>query len=278
MAGWLTPVLAGAAKYGPRVGANITKYFPRYLAGGLGAKGLMEEGLWGGLKGAVGGYGVGQFGNRALIGGIGNKVLPRLAGTTQIAGQMMPAAVGQGLSGLAQAAIPLGVLGANQVLTSGVGGPIADTAGKVAQNTVNTAQNAGGGFLVQNLATGEQFLTGPQNALPGGMGPYGYVNPIGTQADQVDPTSPFSGRRLGTRLDARTNAAALNILMPTVRKYAEQRAKDELTRQLAAAGVRKNIDTNALLTEISARKDAEMGRRAMEQAGTAVTQNYATYQ
>jgi len=229
----------------------------------------------------------GRLGGAVIGGGLGALPVHNLPGvpwlTTKGAAGLTKLGVAAPLAqNLSQAVVPGALLASGSNLggmfSNSPTGQAVNTIQQTGQNVLSGGQNVGAGFLVQNLATGEQFLTGPQNALPGGMGPYGYVNPIGTQADQVDPTGPFSGRRLGTRLDARTNAAALNILMPTVRKYAEQRAKDELTRQLAAAGVRKNIDTNALLTEISARKDAEMGRRAMEQAGTAVTQNYATYQ
>ena len=239
--------------------------------------------------------------NRAYVGG-GLGFLTNNEGTLagRLRGGLMGGALGaipmpgQGLAtrGLVRAGLPLATAGplANVAIpAAGIAlagnqsqGSIANQAESAVtqsgQTAISGGQNVGSGFLVQNLATGEQFLTGPQNALPGGMGQYGYIPPIGTQADQIDPSGTFSGRRTGTRLDARANAAALNILMPTVRKYAEQRAKDELTRQLAAAGVRQNIATNALLTEISARKDAEMGRRAAEQAGDAVTQNYATYQ
>lgn len=255
-----------------RPAANVIRANPiRSLAGVGATKGFFDEGIGGIIPGAIQGGGIGLgLGQLGPMGGltrglVGKGVAPGLANTiTKVGVPFAGAGLAWGTSGGNAGGRPPG----------NIGGNLADAAG----GAVNTGQNVGAGFLVQNLATGEQFLTGPQNALPGGMGQYGYIPPIGTQADQVDPTGTFSGRRLGTRLDARANAAALNILMPTVRKYAEQRAKDELTRQLAAAGVRQNIATNALLTEISARKDAEMGRRAAEQAGDAVTQNYAIYQ
>ncbi len=255
-----------------RPAANVIRTNPiRTLTGVGAAKGFLDEGFGGIIPGAIQGGFIGSgLGALGPMGGLtrglaARGVAPNVANAiTKVGVPLAAGAYTWGSSGGSGGNRPPG----------NVGGPIADAAGGV----MNTGQNVGAGFLVQNLATGEQFLTGPQNALPGGMGQYGYIPPIGTQADQVDPTGPFSGRRIGTRLDARANAAALNILMPTIRKYAETRAKDELTRQLAAAGVRQNIATNALLTEISARKDAEMGRKAAEQAGNAVTQNYATYQ
>jgi len=287
---WLR--VAGAAfkpgmKFLPRLVAKATpaaQGVARTLGSSYGARAGLGAGV-GFLTGenAPGG----RLGGAAIGAGLGAIPMHNFPGvpwltTKGAAGLTKLGVAGPLAQNLAQAAIPGALIAGG----SNLGGMFSDsptgqavnTIQQTGQNILSGGQNVGAGFLVQNLATGEQFLTGPQNALPGGMGQYGYTPPIGTQADQVDPTGLFSGRRTGTRLDARANAAALNILMPTVRKYAEQRAKDELTRQLAAAGVRQNITTNALLTELSARKDAEMGRKAAEQAGNAVTQNYATYQ
>ena len=268
---WQQPVYAGLAKYGPQVGAHLTKYFPRYLGGALMTKGALEEGPWGAVKGAVGGYGFGQLGNRALIGGISEKVLPR------IAGQAIPGSMGQLTAGLAQAGIPLGVLGGN-VLLSGVGGAVADTAGRAAQQAGNFGTSAGVGWVAHNTVTGESIPMGPaavQAALAPGMGQYGPTGPMGTILDQVSPTSPYAGRRLGTKLDARANAEALNILMPTMMKYAEETKRRDLARNLQAAGVRTNIASNAELNRIAAAQAANIGQNAASQLGGAITQNYS---
>ena len=81
-------------------------------------------------------------------------------------------------------------------------------------------------------------------------------------------------RRLGRRLDARTTADELNILAPTIRKWAEQAKRDDLMRSLAAKGVSQNIATNAALTQMAAETGARQATQAANQLGSAITGQY----
>ena len=121
---------------------------------------------------------------------------------------------------------------------------------------------------------GETVALDPQSALPQGLGGYGPVGPIGTMFDQIDPSGQYTGRRLGRRLDARTTADELNILAPTIRKWAEQAKRDDLMRSLAAEGVKTNIGTNAALTQMAAEAGARQATTAANQLGSAITGQY----
>ena len=106
------------------------------------------------------------------------------------------------------------------------------------------------------------------------MGQFGYTDPYGGIWNQINPQGPAQGRRTGKILDADTTAKEINILAPTIRKWAEQAKKDELTRQLAAAGVRQNIATNARLNELSAAASQQAAMTGLQQTGSALTQQY----
>jgi hypothetical protein len=67
---------------------------------------------------------------------------------------------------------------------------------------------------------------------------------------------------------------ALRTLMPEIAKAGEFRSKQELQRQLAAAGVRQNIATAANMLERSQQAAQQMGANAASQMGSALTQQY----
>ena len=92
--------------------------------------------------------------------------------------------------------------------------------------------------------------------------------------DAIQAGGPAGTQRLTLLKNAETMADALNAYMPTVRKFSEQAKKDELTRQLAAAGVRQNIATNARLNELSAAASQQAAMTGLQQTGSALTQQY----
>ena len=92
--------------------------------------------------------------------------------------------------------------------------------------------------------------------------PFNLINAIG------------AGRRLRSIKDAETLRDAQNILLPTVRKFAEQAKRDEFARDMAGAGIKQNILTNAALTENMQRAGLNMGLTAAQQAGNALTARY----
>ena len=110
--------------------------------------------------------------------------------------------------------------------------------------------------------------------LPPGMTQYGGIAPLGDPLSVLSPLGLDAGRRLRSIKDAETLRDAQNILLPTVRKFAEQAKRDEFTRDMAGAGIRQNILTNAALTENMQRAGLNMGQTAASQAGQALTARY----
>jgi hypothetical protein len=110
--------------------------------------------------------------------------------------------------------------------------------------------------------------------LPPGMTQYGGISPLGDPLSVLSPLGLDAGRRLRSIKDAETLRDAQNILLPTVRKFAEQAKRDEFTRDMAGAGIRQNILTNAALTENMQRAALNMGQTAASQAGQALTARY----
>jgi hypothetical protein len=111
-------------------------------------------------------------------------------------------------------------------------------------------------------------------ALPPGVGPYGTVAPTGGPLDVLNPLGLDAGRRTRTVKDAEALRDAQNIVLPTVRKFAEQAKKDEFERSLAAEGIKSNITMNRNLTEGLAQATRQMGTTAAEQAGSALTSRF----
>ena len=85
------------------------------------------------------------------------------------------------------------------------------------------------------------------------------------QADHTTSARLAGGKRPGGGHD---------IVLPTVRKFAEQAKKDEFERSLAAEGIKSNITMNRNLTEGLAQATRQMGTTAAEQAGSALTSRF----
>ena len=244
MAGKLMPYLAqiGALKLPTllRLGGAV----------GGGAPALLR----GDLVGAVTGAGLGALGTAGLGGaasGLAGKAGLKAA---QLAGGQGARATAAGILG--RAAVPLAGGLALGKLGSGVGGA-------VGRGAVGL-----GGYAL----TGGEGMGGA--ALPPGVGPYGTVAPTGSPLDVLNPLGLEAGRRTRTVKDAQALRDAQNIVLPTVRKFAEQAKKDEFERSLAAEGIKSNITMNRNLTEGLAQATRQMGTTAAEQAGSALTSRF----
>jgi hypothetical protein len=273
----VAPRFAGMAGLGSRImgaarpAANLVRANPMKSLGILGAgKGFLDEGFGGIIPGAIQGATIGGIGSMGTAGGVtralaSRGVAPKIA--ANIAKVGLPLAGGLGT--LATTGTGFGG-GAGGQPPGNVGGPLASAVGGGAGNI----GAAGTGWVLQNTITGEQVPIDPQSALPAGMGQFGYTDPYGNIWNQINPQGPAQGRRTGKILDASTTAKEINILAPTIRKWAEQAKKDEMTRQLAAAGVRQNIATNARLNELSAAASQQAATTGLAQTGSALTQQY----
>ena len=266
----LAPIGAAAIKYLPLIGA-VGGAVPGIRSGNLG-----EAALGAGM-GAATGYGVGgatgaltKAGMR-VAGGMGaQNVLGTAAG--QIGGlgtqqAVMGALTPGNLTRMAKAGIPLaagaGVFGVSGGLSGiGAGG-------------ANRGLGAGSGIIGYNAATGEP-ITAAGAALPPGLGQFGGTNMYGSNPyDVIDPAGAMSANRLMQRKQAQLTADNINTIAPTQLKYTEETKRRDLERQLAAAGIRQNIITQANMLQNANTAGLNMGTNAMSQVGNAMTQNYS---
>jgi len=250
LAGKLMPYLAkiGAVKLPTLLrGAGI-------VAGA--APGLMR----GDLGSAVVGGGLGALGTAGLGGvttGLGGRVGMQAA---RMAGGKGFGATAAGILG--RAAVPVGI-GAL------AGGSTAGLLGGGAGNVGRSALSLGGYGV-----TGGEGMGAGGTPIPPGMGQFGGVSPMGDPLSVLSPLGLDAGRRLRSVKDAETLRDATNILLPTVRKFSEQAKRDDFARDMASAGIKQNILTNAALTENMQRAGLNMGMNAANQAGAALTARY----
>ena len=250
MAGMFLPALAkvGAAKLPLLLrAAGITAgAAPSLMRGDLGGA------IVGGGLGALGTLGLGSASGMAskaatgaAVKGLSSKVFTPAGGALVDAARIAPALAIGGLAGGSAA----GFLG------GGVG---------------NVGRGAAG--LAGYGSVGGEGMGG--SAVPPGMGMYGGVSPTGDPLSVLSPLGLDAGRRLRTVKDAEALRDAQNIVLPTVRKFAEQAKRDEFARSMAGAGIRQNIATQAALTENMQRAGLNLGMTAAQQAGDALTQRY----
>jgi len=261
---------------------------PLVMAGQLGLKLLPVIGA---VSGAVPGLRRGDFGEAALGAGFGaltggagtagaikglTKRGMRLAGSKGVVGgatnllgavapDLVDAPVKQALVQAAKIGIPLAGIAGTAKLAGGSG------VGGAATRAVSPTVGGAAGLLGYNTIGNEGMGGTP---LPPGMGPYGNVGPQGLPLDVLSPLGLDAGRRLRTQKDAEALRDATNIVLPTIRKYAEQAKKDDFARSMASRSIAQNIATNALLTEGMAAATRNLGTTAAQQAGAALTNQY----
>ena len=249
------------------------KFLP-YITGGLGAVQGFRQG---GIGGAITGGGMGALGGL----GLGGPLRGLTAKGIRMAGSPGVVKGAQGLVGRVApnlADVPAGLLKGNLQKIAAVGIPLAGVAG-----TAKLAGVAGGpaqGLGAAGLSLGGYGLTGGEGMgaggtpLPPGMGQFGGISPTGDPLSVLSPLGLDAGRRLRSVKDAETLRDATNILLPTVRKFSEQAKRDDFARDMASAGIKQNILTNAALTENMQRAGLNMGMNAANQAGAALTARY----
>lgn len=224
---------------------------------------------------ALGGYlGASGLGARLATGLTGQAT--KLAGITAGApGTLKGGLAAEGakaLTGLGKAAVDPKLLGG---LTAGVGTlglGLPGMAGSVASGLAGAGQQMRqtGAGLVATPRPGDVVYGGA--ALPPGLDKYGGIEPEGT------PTDVLLGSGLSQRLqylkDVEAARDAMRLLNPEIAKAAEFRSKQELARQMAAAGIRQNIATRAQMLQNAQVAGLGMGATAAQQAGGALTAQY----
>ena len=269
-------VLAPLLAKGVGLGASALKYLPVIGAVGGAIPGLRkgnlgEAALGSGFGALTGGLGTGGLitGATGAVGRMAGRKGVQAAlkkgatalGGKQLAGQMTKKNIQQAV----QAGVPLA--GA-----AGVFG-LAKAGGDLGIPPAGGALRGAAGLAGYGTTRGENMAVGG-TPLPPGMGQYGGISPIGDPLNVLSPLGLDAGRRLRTVKDAEALRDAQNILLPTVRKYAEQAKRDEFARNMAAAGIKTNIALNAQLAGAMQQAGLQMGTTAAQQAGAAITQPY----
>jgi len=261
------------------------KLLPFLLKAGSAAKLPMLLRTAGVVGGAAPGLMRGDLGSAITGGALGGITTLGLGGTV--------GKLGTGAAGLAARGVGASGLGAMKGL--GIGGNLAaqELAAAAVKAGIPVAAGLGIGRLAGgglgggagNLGRGAASLAGYGTVggegmaaggtpLPPGMTQYGGIAPLGDPLGVLNPLGLDAGRRIRSIKDAETLRDAQNILLPTVRKYAEQAKRDEFTRDMAGAGIKQNILTNAALTENMQRAALNMGLTTAQQAGNALTARY----
>jgi hypothetical protein len=189
-------------------------------------------------------------------------------------GRSAAAAGATGLRGLASnLATPIGIGGLAAGVGTFLGAP--SLAGKVASAaapSARTAAQAGAGATGYQGPGPVDYAAEAGGALPPNIGTFG---PGGTLSDPLQVLGPVGmAQRLETLKTAEAQRDALRLMMPEIAKASEFRSRQELQRQLAAAGVRQNIVTAANMLERSQQAAQQMGLTAASQAGSALTSQY----
>ena len=262
MAGKLLPFLlkAGSASKLPlllRTAGVVGGATPSLLRGDLGGA------LLGGGLGAVGTIGMANTVGRLGTGAAG--LAAKGVGATGL-GAMKGLGLGGNLA--AQELVGAGVK-AGAPIVAGLGlGRLAGGIGTGATGAGGNVGKAALGLAGYGTVGGEGMSGRP---IPPGMGPYGNIGLQGNPIDVINPLGLDAGRRLRTVKDAEALRDAQNIVLPTVRKFAEQAKRDEFSRDMAAKGIDTNLKLGAELAAAQQRAALDLGTTASRQAGEALT-------
>jgi hypothetical protein len=90
----------------------------------------------------------------------------------------------------------------------------------------------------------------------------------------VNPNESFAGGRLASEKDMDTQIRNMQKLINLQYPVMSQAKKDEMQRNLAAAQIRSNIDTQADAIRSSLRTSQQMGANAASQMGSALAAQY----
>jgi hypothetical protein len=189
------------------------------------------------------------------LGGLGASALAR-AGVSGPALAKMGARFGGGAAGLGLFAVP-----------GMAGSPAAALAGPV-----GGAAQLGLGAAGYQTPGAPDYAAYAGGALPPGLGEFGPGGTLSNPASVLGSTG--MAQRAETLKTAEAQRDAMRMMMPEIARASEFRSRQELQRQLTAAGVRQNISTAANMLERSQQAAQQMGLNAASQAGSALTQQY----
>ncbi len=247
-----------------------------------------------GVMGGMEGYKRGGVGG-ALLGGALGAATPaglRLAGTalagTKLGAKLAPGiykgAKALGMGGASSSIVPEVQRRAGQAILPGalttlgvglgvpaalgmLGGSAAGGLGKAAGTVAQT-----GAGVIGYTAEGKPVYDAKGGAVPPGMGKYGPTDPYGSISDVL--LGPGLSQRLDLLKTAQTKRDVFRTLVPEVKAVTDAMKKEDFERNMAAAGIRENIATRAYMQKMAQEAGLKAGLKALDQAGTALTQTY----
>ena len=255
------------------VGRLAMQALPFLTAAGAAAPALregkpLEAAIQGGLGYATGGLlGGGVRAAQGTLGRAAGKLAPKLAGATGIAA-ITPQAIGK----LSQAGLPLAAAALAPKIGGVLAGPSGSNIGQAVSGGLGGAAQLGAGVIGYTADGAPVYGNIGGAAIPPGMGQYGPTSPYGGPLDVLGPAG--MGQRLQTLKDAQTQRDVFRTLMPEVMGVREATAKKDFERNMAAAGIRQNIDTRARMQMAAQQAGLRAGLGAMDQAGAALTRQY----
>ena len=152
-------------------------------------------------------------------------------------------------------------------------GALASKVAPAGQATGQAAANLAANALGYPQGYG-QGATYNEAAINAGLTPSGYVDAYGNPLDIGNPLGTAAGRRLEFAKGIEQQRAAMQMLGPEIYKAKEAAARQELQRQLTAAGVRENIATQGAMLRQAQLGAQQVGAQAASQMGSALTQQY----
>ena len=237
-------------------------------------KGGVEAGLYGSM---IGNYGAGLRGpllNRMAKAGVNPQVANAIYGlgvplaTTGVTQALAAQPGGAGGGGNFGGG---GYAGYGGYGGGGMGIPGAGIAAGIGRGVGGAGQGAVS-LLGYHHVTGEPMYGVP---LPAGTGTYGNIAPAGgNPLGVVSPGGVSGARRLEGMKSAELTRDMMNVILPTERKYSEQAKRDEFARQIAAAGIRENIATNAAMRRATQQGAINMGQSAAQGASNALAAQF----
>jgi len=248
----------------PLIGAGLGAIEGYRSSGGnLGAT-LLSAGI-----GAVAPKGLRMAGSALAATPLGAKIAPALYKGAKAIGRGGPSSViGAAAQRRAGAAL---IPGATAALGLGLVPALAGTVASAAAGPARGAAQLGAGTFGYRAPGEVDYAALGGDAVP----PIGTFGAGGTLSDPLNVWGRVGmAQRLETLKSAEAQRDALRMLLPEISQAAEFRSKQELQRQLAAAGVRQNIVTAANMLERSQQAAQQMGLNAASQAGAALTQQY----
>jgi len=173
------------------------------------------------------------------------------------------------LSTAAKVGIPLAGLAAVPLVT-GIGRATTGQVGQTAQDVAQAALQYGTGYAGSRGPGAYNYEQG--NAVPSNMGLFG-GDLYGTNPLDVLGLAGMT-RTAESLREATAQRDAIRLLYPEIAAASEAAKKKEFQRNMAAAGIRQNIETASNMIQRSQHSMQQMGQTAAQQMGNALTAQY----